>query len=66
MLNSTLFGGYEARAALAKASLKLAVDTDWCVGGCTPWKETPEGRQRHKEISKINADRKKQGLTYAT
>ena len=66
MLNSTLFGGYEARTALAKASLKLEVSTDWCVGGCTPWKETSAGRQRHEEISKINADRKKQGLTHAT
>ncbi len=66
MLNSTLFGGYEARAALAKASLKLEVGTDWCVGGCTPWKDTPAGRQRYKEISKINTDRKKKGLTHVT
>lgn len=66
MLNSTLFGGYEARAALVKASLKLEVGTDWCVGGCTLWKDTPEGRQRHEEIYKINAARKKQGLTHAT
>lgn len=64
MLNSTLFGGDEARAALAKASLKLEVDTNWCVGGCKHWKKTSDGRARYAGLTRINQERKNKGLSH--
>ena len=50
MLNSTIFGGWDAREALVKASMALEVDTNWCVGGCSNWKETKEGIDRYSEL----------------
>lgn len=64
MLNSTLIGGHEAREALAQASLKLEVGTDWCVGACEPWVETEDGRERYKALQKINEEREAAGLTH--
>lgn len=53
MLNNSLFsGGYEARGALAKASLLGEVGADWCLGvqDCVPWGQSVEGRQRYVEL----------------
>ena len=61
MLNSTIAGGYEKRAALVKASMSGEVSTDWCVGGCKHWDETEEGRQRFETLRAINQQEKEAG-----
>ena len=48
-MNSAAFGGVEARAALQKSLFddeQQHVGIDWCVGGCKPYEESEEGRQR--------------------
>lgn len=64
MLNSTLFGGLEAREALAKAHLRLEVGNNWCTGGCKSWRKTKDGRARFKELRKKNEERKEKGLSH--
>lgn len=64
MLNSTIFGGLEARQALAKAHLNLQVGNDWCVGGCPSWKKSKAGRKRFEELRKKNEERKAKGLSH--
>ena len=61
MLNSAIFGGASARAALEKAMFddELNVGTDWCVGGCTSFEETEEGRRRFNELRAQNEAWKK-------
>jgi len=59
MLNSTIFGGLSARGALARATLDLKVDTDWCIGRCEDWEKSPEGRARFEELKKKHLARKK-------
>lgn len=61
MLNSTIFGGYEARSALAEAHVKCEVNTDWCIGGCQSWEETEEGRKRFEAIRQKNQEEKEAG-----
>ncbi len=64
MMNSTLLGGENARNALARASLKLEVDTDWCIGTCEHWSKTEKGKVRYTEIKRINDDRKERELSH--
>jgi hypothetical protein len=35
--------------------------TDWCVGGCTPWKETEEGRARFEALATKNTEERDAG-----
>ena len=63
MLNTSVFGGAEAKAALIKAYLALEVDADWCVGGCKGWKDTKKGRDRYAALKAINDERRAQGET---
>jgi len=30
--------------------MAIEVDTNWCVGGCSNWKETKEGIDRYSEL----------------
>lgn len=49
MLNSALFGGITARAALQESLFdpeQEQVGTDWCIGNCKSWKKTKIGRER--------------------
>ncbi len=64
MLNSTIAGGYEAREALAQASLRGEVSADWCIGTCKPWSESEAGRARYAELREINEKRKVEGLEH--
>jgi hypothetical protein len=64
MLNSTIFGGLEARQELARAHLALKVDNNWCLGGCSSWKSSKEGRKRFRELKRKNDERKAQGLSH--
>lgn len=47
MMNSAVFGGAAARAALESSLFDPELDyigTDWCAGGCSLWKDSEAGR----------------------
>ncbi len=63
MLNSTIFGGYEARRALQDAYLKLELNDDWCIGGgCKHYSESAAGRKRFNDLKKKFGQHRLQNL----